>query len=218
MKYLYAPGCVLMCYKPTLSDRLKNTVNNYYGETTDLLTCCFRVAISDLDEVCIITPCTTCHQNYQKKFPKAKLVWFLEELAESETFDFPDYGGAEMSVQDTCSARSDERYLQTIRRLLERMNIRLVEPKATGKKAKCCGQILYEKVPLAKVEDYMKKRAGEMPVTDVVVYCASCIQAMSVGGRRPRYILDLLFNEPTVVVGHGVADWNDSLRLFRDTH
>ena len=218
MKYLYAPGCALMCYKPALSDLLKNTIQSRYGEMDHLLTCCFNAPQTVDDEVCIITPCTTCHRNYQKKYPQAKVVWFLEELAESETFDFPDYGGAEMSIQDTCSARADELYLKTIRRLLERMNIRLVEPKASGKSAKCCGQIFYDKLPLEKVESYMQKRALEMPVTDVVVYCASCIQAMAVGGRRPRYILDLLFNEPTEIVGDGVVSWNNSLKQFRQTH
>lgn len=219
MKYLYAPGCALMCYKPALSEKLKQVVTERYGETDDLLSCCFNAAHSGADdEVCILTPCTTCHQNYQKRYPNGKVVWFLEELAESDTFDFPDYGGMEMSIQDTCSARSDERYLNTVRWLLERMNIRLVEPKATGKSAKCCGQVFYAKLPIDKVENYMKKRAGEMPVTDVVVYCASCIQAMSVGGRRPRYLLDLLFNEPTEVVGNGVVSWNNSLKKFRETH
>ena len=43
----------------------------------------------------------------------------------------------------------------------------------------------------------MRKRAEEMPVDDVVVYCVSCIKAMQIGGRQPRYMVDLLFGGST---------------------
>ena len=37
-----------------------------------------------------------------------------------------------------------------------------------------------------------------MPAEDVVVYCVSCAKAMFIGGKRPRYLVDLLFGEATV--------------------
>lgn len=43
----------------------------------------------------------------------------------------------------------------------------------------------------------MSRRASSMPREDVVVYCVSCINAMYIGGKRPRYLVDLLFAEQT---------------------
>lgn len=217
MKYVYVPGCALMCYKPELAIRLKQVVESVYGQMDTLLTCCFDNPALDEDAV-LITPCTTCDKTYRKHYPHCGVRFFLEELAESDTFPFPDYGGAEMSLQDTCSGRTDERYLNTVRKLLQRMNICLVEAEKSGKRGKCCGQVLYNKQPLEKVEAFMKTRAGEMPCQDVVVYCASCIQAIQLGGKRPRFLLDLLFDEPTNLVSQGVESWNRKLLDFRKKH
>ena len=77
---------------------------------------------------CILTPCVTCYQQYKKLCPNAEPVFLLEKLLETDVFPFPDYHGIEMSIQDTCSARLDPKVLSVVRRLLERMNIRLSEP------------------------------------------------------------------------------------------
>ena len=218
MKYVYAPGCALMAYKPHLADRLKQDIENVYGPVDTLLTCCFdRPALSD-SELCIVTPCVTCAASYTQQYPESDIVFFLTHLAESTDFAFPDYGGMSMSIQDTCAARKQPQALQTIRRLLQRMNIKLVEPRRSGAQAKCCGQTLYGKTELERVEQFMQSRAQEMPCEDVVVYCASCIMSMTVGGKRPRYILDLLYGEPTTLPTSGVVAWNRALADFRHKH
>lgn len=217
MKYIYAPGCALMSYKPHLADKLKEIADQKYGQTETLLACCFNKP--DLEPgTCIITPCATCAQNYVKGFPECTSSFFLSELADSEDFPFPDYGGVSMSIQDTCTAKTQPEVMDAIRKLLKRMNINLVEPAFSGKKSKCCGQIFYGKLSTDKVEDLMTKRAEEMPCEDVVVYCASCIMSMTVGGKRPRYIVDLLFGEPTDLKISGADEWNGRLRNFRESH
>lgn len=217
MKYIYAPGCALVCYKPHLADRLKEVVEAHYGPVETLLTCCFRRPPLEAGS-CILTPCTTCDQHYRKLYPDCETKWLLEEMLSWDDFPFPDYGGEEMSVQDTCSGRTDDRYLDTVRRLLERMNIRVVEAAKSGRKGRCCGQLLYGKQPLEKVESFMEGRAAEMPCEDVVTYCASCNLAMNRGGRSPRYLPDLLFGEPTEGVADDIVGWNTALADFRATH
>ena len=214
MKYLYAPGCALMTYKPQLAERLKEVVVKRYGEMDDLLMCCYEKPVLDGD-CCVITPCTTCADRYGKM---ANSIYFLSVLTDMDDFAFPDYGGAEMSIQDTCSARMYPEYLAAIRKLLARMNIRLKEPEHTGRNARCCGQTFYGRIMTDMVEEKMRERAGEMPCEDVVVYCASCIMSMMVGGKRPRFILDLLFGEPTDLKTLGAEDWNDRLLKFRKLH
>lgn len=214
MKYIYAPGCALLIYKPRLAEKLKEYVEEVYGKMDTLMTCCFKS--QNLEPgTCLITPCSTCDKRYASLYKDCSTIYILEDLAKSETFQFPDYGGVEMSIQDTCSGRTDEKYLNTIRTLLERMNIRLVEADRSGKRGKCCGQVFYGKLPVEKVEEKMCERAQEMPREDVVVYCSSCIQSMSVGGKRPRFILDLIFNEPTTVDKPDIVSWNKRLLEFR---
>ena len=154
---MYAPGCALMCYKPHLAEKLKEIVESLYGPMDTLLPCCFNSP--DLaEDTCVITPCATCAERYAKQREDISSLFFLAKLAESEDFPFPDYGGVSMSIQDTCSARKQPEVLEAIRRLLERMNIRLVEPAKSGTLTKCCGQVFYGKVETAKVEFQMKKR------------------------------------------------------------
>lgn len=216
-RYIYAPGCALMAYKPHLGQRLKEAAEQIYGPMEMLLTCCFnRPALES--GTCIVTPCSTCNNNYRKLHPEVSTSFLLHTLAQSPDFPFPDYGGAEMSIQDTCAGRTDPLYLESVRTLLRRMNITLVEAEKSGAKGRCCGQTLYGKVPIEKVESYMKQRAGEMPREDVVVYCASCIQSMATGGRRPRYIIDLLFGETTDTHGGDITAWNRRLMDFRNSH
>lgn len=206
-----------MVYNPNLADQLKDIIEKTYSPLETLMNCCMhKPTISP--ETHIITACATCANQYSKKYPNCETVFFLAELAESNDFPFPDYKGAKMSIQDTCSARSKPVYLNAIRKLVKRMNITLVEPQRSGARGKCCGQVFYGKVDTLKVESLMKTRAQEMPYDDVVVYCASCIMSMSVGGKRPRYIIDLLFNKPTEFKGSGPKSWNNSLFNFKEQH
>lgn len=217
MRYLYVPGCALMSYKPQLAERVKETVAAMYGPMDTLLTCCFdRPSVEPGTR--IVTPCTTCADRYARDCPECTVELLLETLADRTDFPFPDYRGAEMSLQDTCSARSSPARLAAVRKLLERMNIRLREPQRSGANAKCCGQTFYGKVPAEKVAALMKARADEMPVPDVVVYCASCIMSLTVGGKRPHYLLDLLYGEPTAMPDADVTGWNRNLLAFRQAH
>ncbi len=213
-KYLFAPGCALMVYKPHLAIKLKELAEIYFGKIDMYYTCCMDKE-KVVDGVTIVTPCATCFKLYADKVSQVDTLFLLEKIAEDENFDFPDYQGISMSIQDTCAARTQPMVLSVIRKLLKRMNINLVEPLRSGLEGKCCGQTFYGKIPAAKVEVLMKKRADEMPCNDVVVYCASCIMSMAVGGKHPRYILDLLFGEPTLFIGKNIDNWNQSLIRYK---
>ena len=146
MKYIYAPGCALMTYKPHIAERLKVYVERKYGVMDTLLTCCFdKPALANA--TCVVTPCPTCADAYNK-MEGITAVCFLNDIANDDDFPFPDYRGMEMSIQDTCAARKQPEVLASVRTLLERMNIRVIEPQFTGKKARCCGQIFYGKMGL----------------------------------------------------------------------
>ena len=105
-----------------------------------------------------------------------------------------------------------------IRKLLEKMNIKIIEPKNTRTKAVCGGDSFYGVFSTERVEEQMKRRSNEMPCDNVVVYCVSCIKALHNGGKKPRYIIDLLFGEATGIGTFEPDAWHNELQKFIDTH
>ena len=141
-----------------------------------------------------------------------------EVLAESDDFSFPDYVSREMTILDACPTRDQERVHSAVRRLAERMNITVVEPEKTRERSTCCGDTFYGQLPAEKVLSQMKARAATVPLDDVIVYCVSCSKSMFNGARRPRYMVDLLFNEETL---RGTCDpdaWHKELGEFIEAH
>lgn len=217
MKYIYAPGCALMSYKPHLADKLKALAVSRYGEMDTLLACCITDPVRE-EGIHVLTPCVTCAVRYKSMWSGSTSDFLLDMIADSEDFPFPDYGGAVMSIQDTCASRTMPQAQATIRKLLEKMNIRLEEPEKSGPVSKCCGQSFYGKLDPEKVRSLMVARAAEMPTDDVVVYCPSCIVSMAQGGKKPRYILDLLFGETTELRDSNPYRWHCRLMEFRSNH
>jgi Fe-S oxidoreductase len=123
-----------------------------------------------------------------------------------------------MTVHDACPTRTGARVHAAVRTLLDRMNIVVVEPDATRVRAICCGDSLFGEVPDDTVRALMARRADSMPREDVVVYCVSCIKAMHIGGKRPRYLVDLLFAEETTPGVSEPGAWHALLEEFIAEH
>jgi Fe-S oxidoreductase len=123
-----------------------------------------------------------------------------------------------MTIQDACPTRDQERVHDAVRALLKRMNIKVVEPQKTRTKGKCCGDSFYGALPVEEVKEKMKERALEMPAEDVAVYCVSCCKSMFIGGKKPRYMIDLLFGEDTLPGTFEPDDWHSELDKFISEH
>ena len=53
-----------------------------------------------------------------------------------------------------------------------------------------------------------------MPVEDVVVYCVSCIKSVFIGGKKPRYLIDLLFADETSPKTYEPDEWHKELNEY----
>jgi len=217
VKQIYAPGCALMIYKPELAHKVKDFLTIELGDMTEHLTCCRHQPKLEKGTQ-IINICAGCDRRYRELYEGITTISLWEILADSEKLPFPDYKGIEMAIHDACPTRSEERVHNAVRKLLDKMNIKVVEPKATRAKASCCGDSFYGTLPIEQVKEQMKKRGDQMPCEDVVVYCVSCIKAMYMGGKKPRYIVDLLFGEETVIGTYEPEQWHDELQEFIDKH
>lgn len=217
MKQVYAPGCALMLYKPELARKVLELLNKDLGHIPEHLICCkHQPGLESSTQV--INTCPGCDRRYRELYEGVSTISLWETLAESKAFPFPNYNGAEMSIHDACPTRTEERVHIAIRKLLERMNIKVIEPKNTGTKAICCGDSFYGVLPVEQVKEQMRKRSNEMPCDNVVVYCVSCIKSMHIGGKKPRYIVDLLFEEDTEIGTFEPDAWHDEVNKFIDEH
>ena len=217
MKKVFAPGCALMIYKPELGKRVLEYLNTDLGNIEEHLTCC-RHEPNLENGTQIINTCAGCDRRYSQLYDGISTISLWEVLADSNTFPFPDYQGQQMAILDACPTRDQERVHNAVRALLKKMNITVVEPEKTRTKGTCCGDSFYGVLSVEQVKEQMKKRASEMPAEDVVVYCVSCCKSMHIGGKKPRYMVDLLFGEETVPGTFEPKEWHSQLDKFIIEH
>ena len=217
MMQAFAPGCALLLHKPRLAEALRFFLNRAAECIPEHLTCC-RHEPGLPAGTRIINVCAGCDRRYRELYEGITTISLWEVLADSEAFPFPDYGGQPMTILDACPTRTEERVHRAVRALLTQMNIQLVEPRHTRAMGTCCGDSFYGTLPMATVRQQMHKRAVEMPCEDVVVYCVSCVKAMHIGGKKPRYLVDLLFSEATPIGTFEPDAWHGQLQACIDAH
>jgi Fe-S oxidoreductase len=216
-KYVFAPGCALILYKPELAEKAHNILNGIFGEIEILTTCCQHDP-KITENTIVINVCPGCDKRFGNDYPGVSTISLWEILAENNCFSFPDYHGKKMSIIDACPTRDQERVHIAIRSLLGKMNINLVEPENTRTKSTCCGDSFHGLVPTDKLKELMTKRASEMPQEDVVVYCISCIKSVYIGGKKPQYLADLLFGEKTDPKTYEPDEWHKEISEYIDKH
>ena len=217
MKHVFAPGCALMIYKPHLAEKLHEILNKNLGSMEILNICCKnKPELRAGTEV--INICPGCDKRYRQNYESSTTLSLWEILAKSDFFPFPDYRGKKISIIDACPTRDQGRVHKAVRTLLEKMNISLVEPERTGVHGTCCGDTFWGQLPTTEVKKQMIKRASEMPVDDVAVYCVSCAKAMFVGGKKPRYMIDLLFEEETIPKTYEPDAWHKEIDEYMSRH
>ena len=217
MRNVFAPGCALMIYKPDLAGKLHDFLSEKMGEMDMFLSCCRHIPpVPSGTEV--INICPGCDKRYRENYRDSSTVSLWEVIAEDFAFPFPNYEGREMTIIDACPTRDQKRVHDAVREVVRRMNICVIEPRQTRTRSTCCGDILWGEIPIEGVVAQMKKKADEMPRDEVIVYCVSCAKAMFVGGKRPRYLIDLLFNEDTIAKTYAPDLWHKELDEYIDRH
>jgi Fe-S oxidoreductase len=206
-----------MLYKPELAEKIHLILNENFGEMDKLMNCCHHDP-QLTTKTKIINVCPGCDKRFSHDYKNASTISLWEILAESDFFPFPDYQSRYMTILDACPTRDQERVHDSIRTILKRMNINLVEPKNTRTKSTCCGDSFYGIVPTEKVKELMIKRTSEMPLDDVVVYCVSCIKSVYIGGKKPQYLIDLLFANETVPKTYEPDEWHKELDNYIEKH
>lgn len=214
---IFAPGCAMILYKPALAEKIHAMLKAEAGEMGVLDTCC-KHDPGFTTPTRIINVCPGCDKRFSNSYDHATTISLWELLAASTTFQFPDYGGQSMTILDACPTREKPAIHEAIRSIIQKMHIRIVEPEHTRTKSTCCGDSFYPQLPAESVNLLMKKRTDEMPLDDVIVYCVSCIQSVSIGGKTPRYLPDLLMGLDTQPEVYKTDAWHMQLDEYIEKH
>jgi len=206
-----------MIYKPELAKRIHSLLSDSLGEMDMVMTCCRRDPGYN-SPTQVINICPGCDKRFRSDYVNCSTISLWEILAVSDSFPFPDYGGQKMTIVDACPTRDQDHVQKAIREIVKKMNIDLVEPEKTMAKSTCCGDSFFGVLPVEEVKYQMVKKASEMPLNDVVVYCVSCSKSMFIGNKQPRYLIDLLFNETTVPKTYEPDEWHSELSLYIEAH
>src|ERR1035437_6812445 len=138
MKQVFAPGCAMMLYKPELAEKIHAMLYKEVGAMDTLKTCC-KHDPEHTSTTQIINVCPGCDKRFGSTYLNTTTISLWELLADSETFEFPDYKGQAMTILDACPSREKPANHEAIRKIIKRMNIRIVEPLNTRTKSTCCG-------------------------------------------------------------------------------
>ena len=189
MRTLFASGCALRKYKPSLVARMSSFLREKGIIDGDYEICCKSGRVVEPDSI-IIACCPYCLKVFGA-MPGVEAVSLWKVLLDSD-FPLPDYAGKAMTIHDSCPARgrNSEELHDTSRELCRRMNITLVEPSSSG----CCGGSIKDREQRVRTACV---RADSLPLKDVVVYCTGCVRSFSVTSAKPHHLLDLVFSEST---------------------
>lgn len=216
-KVYFNPGCALSIYKPDMENRILKFLNENYGEVKLHKICCQHDPQLEPESV-IINVCAGCDRRFRSLYEGISTISIWEIIDSLDTFDYPDYKGLKVSVQDACPIREKSEVHKAVRSLLKKMNIEVIETEFYGSRSICCGDSLYPTLPLETIHKKMNERANSMPCDDVCVYCVSCIKSMYIGGKNPRYLIDLLMNESTDPQIYDTVQWHEQLQEYIEAH
>lgn len=200
-----------------MENKILHFLNKNYGTVVMHKICCRHDPQLETGSL-IINVCAGCDRRFSSLYKGISTISLWEVLDGLDSFKYPDYEGLSMSVHDACPVRTKPQVHQSVRSLLKKMNIKIVETKYSGTRSICCGDDFYPKLPVDQIHQRMKDRAQSMPCNDVCVYCVSCIKSIYIGGKEPRHLIDLLMGEKTEPQEYDTIKWHEQLQHYIDKH
>lgn len=218
-RYYFNPGCALSLYKPEMEHRLLRLLHTHNIPARLHNTCCHHEPGVGPDAI-IINVCAGCDRRFRSLYEGVSTVslWEVLDGLHALNTTWPDHSGLTLTVHDPCPMRERPSVHEAVRSLLRKMRIQIVEAEAHGAHSVCCGDSFYPALPVAAVHELMKKRAASLPCDTVCVCCVSCIKSMHIGGKTPRYLLDLLLHEPTEAQVYDTVEWHAQVKAYRECH
>ena len=213
MAVYYYPSCKFTAFSPKTSEQICDYLSKRYGMV--IQGCCrpaHPLMTAEDTAVCICNTCAAiCSED-----SRAKVVSLWEILRDDDEFPFPDLHGEAMTLQDCWRCYDRRAEQESVRSILRRMNVSIVELDENHEKTRFCGMSLHQPLvqanadfaPIRFIENasgmfiskpeeeqraLMAAHCGKIQTDKVVCYCVPCTKGISAGGKQGIHLLDLLF-------------------------
>lgn len=239
--HVYIASCVFTQRYPELSARIQHYLKNRFN--MNMARCCTRgyktaeteakipdwylsewkaiPAFRDLRPGdTMVSICGTCMAIFAETHPEIKRKSLWELVLEDREFEYPNFNGYVVTVQDCWRFKDNPGVRHAVRLLLHKMGIDVQE--MPDPKPDFCGTYLLEPAPLRNrlqaPKHFVAQAAGKfLPHTPeeqrlemrkycrrfgtdmIVAYCHSCTRGLKLGGANAWHLAQLLFDPGGVV-------------------
>lgn len=218
IKRSFMPGCSLPSYRPDLIEKILTHIKERDPEIDTVLKCCGKPTeligqeelfnkrfsalekeFEELETEEVIVACQNCYRALKENSKiKVKSLWtYLEEIGLPEkSKEVGKESDIIFSIHDSCPTRNETKIHSSIRWIMGELGYQVEEMKNSGTKTKCCGvggMVASGNFPMAK--KMIETRCSESKTDHIVSYCASCTNALSLGGKNSYHILELIFQD-----------------------
>lgn len=205
MTQLFFPSCNFTAANPEASRRLGALMSRYMDEAG----CCRVDPLRYPAGAEAIYLCQACRATLEQRAPgQFRLRNLFDWLLTRDDFDWPDYGGLTVTVQDCWRDRDHPEIHEAVRGCLRRMNVKVAEMAENRENSVFCGNIhfeprraenllLLEQTPLERLTPeqlslLFAEQAEKYPCPDVVTYCNRCTAGVSLSGQNAIHLARLI--------------------------
>lgn len=91
------------------------------------------------------------------------------------------------------------------------MSITVREAPYNRDHAPCCGNSFFKRKDSAGAFCALDRCVLQLPCENVLTYCLTCMKMLSLGGKRPVFLLDLIMGEQTKPGSLDIKAWHRAL-------
>ena len=211
---LFFPGCQLSASSPEhVQSCYQFLCENYEGGVGLVLNCCGAPALWSgrknlFEENCaslkqiwlqmgqpnVIVACSSCYRTLKDNLPEIPIQSLWPHL-NSPAAVKPNHQltGRAYAIHDPCSTRGVREVEDSVRELLQRMEVEGKELNPRGETT-CCGYGGLARFVNPELTDRTVKRRAQQSEADYITYCAMCRDSFARQGKRAVHLLDLVFD------------------------
>ena len=210
----YYPACKFTGNFPETSKKIQAYMTQKHNAR--IAGCCRPSLPSLTQNDMAIYICHACAAFFAESSAARNITSIWEIIASDDTFVYPDHTGKSMTLQDCWRARGDVSQQNAVRKILNKMNIEIIELAQNRENSNFCGKFLYEELPEFCVklapnhfinnaeglfiphseeekDVLMRDHCKAIQTGSVVCYCGSCLRGLTAGGKTGIHLAELVF-------------------------